>query len=252
MLTWNVQGRVSTVAQQAEALAARPADVVALQEVRVTSIAAWQPELAALGYEHVATSLDRLPPDRRLGVLVAARTPVEVLPGPAGLPWPDRVLAVATEHGEIVNVHAPLSSKPGQAKVLTLEAVHAYLAPPSDTPRILVGDLNTPQYESREGEVQSFARTRKGNIRPDYGERHDRAELLLITGLREHGYVDAFRAMHGYAARDRSWMYPNLKMGWRLDHIMVRGLSVEACEYVHVWRETKLSDHSGMWATLRS
>jgi exonuclease III len=250
VLTWNVQGRVSTVALQAEALAERPADVVALQEVRVTSIEAWRAALAGLGYHHVATSLHLLPPERRLGVLVASRTPIEPLPAPPGLPWPDRVLSVQTEIGELVNVHAPLSSKPDRAKVLTLEAVYEHLAPPSDTPRILVGDLNTPQYESREGEVQSFARTRKGNIRPDYGERHDRAELLLITGLREHGYVDAFRTIHGYAARDRSWMYPNLKMGWRLDHIIVRGLDVEACGYVHSWRETKLSDHSGMWARL--
>ena len=253
VLTWNVQGRVSTVAQQVEALASRPADVVALQEVRVSSIDAWRSALERLGFPFVVTSLDLLPPDRRLGVLVAGRERVEALPGPAGLPWPERVLTVRTALGELVNVHAPLSSKPEQAKVRTLEAVHAHLvAGPPDEPRILVGDLNTPQYESREGEVSSFARTRRGKLRPEYGERHDRAELLLITGLQEHGFVDAFRVLHGYGARDRSWMYPNLKMGWRLDHIIVRGLRVEACEYVHGWRESKLSDHSGLWATLEA
>jgi endonuclease/exonuclease/phosphatase family metal-dependent hydrolase len=173
----------------------------------------------------------------------------EPLPLPAGVPWPERVLAVQTEVGELVNVHAPLSSKPEQAKVLMLEAVYGHMVR-DDAPRILVGDLNTPQYESREGEVSTFARTRTGKLRPDYGERHDRAELLLITGLAEHGYADAFRTVHGYAARDRSWVYPNGKMGWRLDHIMVRGPRVEACEYVHAWRERKLSDHSAMWATL--
>jgi endonuclease/exonuclease/phosphatase family metal-dependent hydrolase len=158
------------------------------------------------------------------------------------------VLAVRVDSlGEVVNVHAPLSSKPDQAKVLTLEAVHAYLAPPSDGPRILVGDLNTPQYESREGEVQSFARTRKGKIRPDYGERHDRAELSMIVGLPEHGYVDAFRSTHGYLRRDRSWVYPNGRMGWRLDHAFVRGMRVEGCDYRHDLRERGLSDHSAIW-----
>lgn len=242
---------MSTVAAQAGALAERPADVLALQEVRVTSIEAWRAELERLGYPHVVTSLELLPPTRRLGVLVAGREPVEPLPLPHGLPWPERVLAVRTVLGELLNVHAPLSSKPDLAKVLTLEAVYEHLAgAPDDVPRILVGDLNTPQYESREGEVQTFARTRKGNIRPDYGERHDRAELLLITGLVQHGYVDAFRTVNGYLARDRSWVYPNGKMGWRLDHIIVRGLRVTGCDYVHEWRERKLSDHSGMWATL--
>jgi exonuclease III len=255
VLTWNVQGRVRGVPLQAEALAEQAADIVALQEIRLSSLVAWRTALADLGFGHVVSSFDahdpatRQAPERRLAVLVASREPVEILSGPE-VPWPERVLNVRAAGIELLNVHAPLSNKAEEVKVRTLEAVHAYLAPPSDSARILVGDLNTPQYESREGEVSTFARTRSGKLRPDYGERHDRAELLLITGLAEHGYVDAFRALHGYSRRDRSWVYPNGKMGWRLDHIMVRGLRVEACEYEHGWRERKLSDHSAMWAAL--
>jgi endonuclease/exonuclease/phosphatase family metal-dependent hydrolase len=254
VVTWNVAGRVRSVPLQAEALADQPADVVALQEVRLSSIGPWRDALGRLGYEHVVTSLDlyevgaRLAPERRLGVLVASPEPVEALPAPAGVPWPERVLCARTSVGEVVNLHAPLSNKPGEVKVRTLEAVYEYLAPPSALPRVLVGDFNTPQYESREGEVSSFARTRSGRIRPLYGERHDRAELLLITGLLEHGYQDAFRTLHGYGRRDRSWLYPNGKMGYRLDHILVRGLEVRACEYRHDWRDQRLSDHAAMWA----
>jgi endonuclease/exonuclease/phosphatase family metal-dependent hydrolase len=36
----------------------------------------------------------------------------------------------------------------------------------------------------------------------------------------------------------------------RLDHVLVRGLDVIACEYEHAWRERRLSDHSAMWADL--
>jgi exonuclease III len=254
VVTWNVAGRVRGVPEQAAAVADQPADVIALQEVRLTSLAPWREALRALGFAHVVTSLDgydpavRLRPDRRLGVLVAGREPVELLPTPAGVPWSERVLSARTAFGELVNVHAPLSSKAGAVKVLTLEAVFAHLAPPSETPRIVVGDFNTPAYESREGEVRTFARTRAGRLRPDYGERHDSAELALVTGLLDHGYVDAFRVLHGYGRRDRSWLYPNGKMGYRLDHIVVRGLDVEACEYRHDWREARLSDHAGMWA----
>lgn len=259
VVSWNVQGRVRTVPAQAEALATQPADVVALQEVRVTSMEAWRGALHALGYEHVVTSLDghdplvRLAPDRRLGVLVAGREPVEPVPGPE-VPWHERLLVarvnIAGTTVELCNLHSPISSKPNEVKVRTLEAVTAYLAAPSDTPRVLVGDLNTPQYESREGEVSSFARTRTGRLRPDYGERHDRAELGIVVGLTEHGYVDAFRALHGYLRRDRSWLYPNGKMGYRLDHILVRGLEVDACDYRHDWREARLSDHAAIWAEL--
>jgi len=251
VVTWNVAGRVRSVPEQAAALAEVEADVVALQEIRATALGAWRGELERLGYAHVlATEPPGTRPDRRLGVLIAARVGLERAPSPE-LPWPERHLAaVVGGEFELHNLHSPISAKAEQVKVLTLEAVHAHLAAPSPLPRVLVGDLNTPQYESREGEVQTFARTRTGRLRPDYGERHDAAELALIVGLREHGYVDAFRARHGYARRDRSWAYPRGRPGYRLDHIIVRGVEVAECEYVHAWRERGLSDHSGMWAAL--
>jgi exonuclease III len=258
VVTWNVAGRVRTVDLQAAALATQPADLIALQEIRLSSLAAWRTALRDLGFEHVLTSLDGhdpnvpLAPERRLGVLIAGSAPLEPLPTPPGVPWPERVLSARTEIGELVNLHAPISSKAEEAKVRTLEAVHGYLAGGASGARscVLVGDLNTPQYESREGEVSSFARTRSGRIRPAYGERHDRAELLLITGLAQHGWIDAFRDLHGYSRRDRSWLYPHRKMGYRIDHVMARGLRVEACEYRHDWRDAGLSDHAGMWAAL--
>jgi exonuclease III len=256
VVSWNVQGRVRSVPEQAAALLEEPADVVALQEVRLSAREAWRGALAERGFDHVLTSFDhltlgsRLAPDRRLGVLIAARSEVAATPMPA-VPWPERLLAAAVDGVEVVNLHAPISTKPEQVKVRTLEAVFEHLTAPGDHPRVVVGDWNTPQYESREGEVQSFARTRTGRIRPDYGERHDRAELAMITGLPEHGYADAFRSLHGYLRRDRSWVYPNGKMGWRLDHAFVRGLTVEECEYRHDLRERRLSDHSAIWVRVR-
>ncbi len=259
VVTWNVAGRVRTVEAQAHVLSSQPADVVALQEIRLTSMGAWRQALEAQGFAHILTSHDEhdhdvaLDPDRRLGVLVAAREPLAPLPAPE-LPWPERYLAARTTldgaEAEIHNFHSPTSNKAHQVKVRTLEAIHNHLTAPSELPRVLVGDFNTPQYESREGEVRSFARTRSGNIRPHLGERHDRAELSIVPGIEEHGYVDAFRVTHGYSRRDRSWMYGRVRMGWRLDHIFVRGLEVTDCDYRHDWREHGLSDHSGMWAAL--
>jgi endonuclease/exonuclease/phosphatase family metal-dependent hydrolase len=258
LLSWNVAGRVRAVPEQAAALTAFGADVVALQEVRATAYPAWREALIAAGYAHVhAAPLPaaggRAPsPERRLGVLLAAREPLEPLPSPE-LPWPERhASAMTAALGEVHVLHAPISSKAERAKVRTLEAVAADLRAPRPHPVVLCGDLNTPSYETREGEVRSFARTRTGRLREGFDQRHDDAELGIVVGLAGAGYVDAFRVLHGYERRDRSWVFPHGRGGWRLDHVLARGLEVRACEYEHGWREARLSDHSAVWADLCS
>ena len=135
------------------------------------------------------------------------------------------------------------------AKVRTHEAVHAALAAGAG-PRVLAGDLNTPRRESPEGEVMTFARDSKGRLRPERGERWDRAELALVKGLEAHGWRDAFRAVHGYGRKEVSWAWPH-GGGWRLDHVLVSpGVVPRACEYVHAWRTDALSDHSALVAEL--
>jgi exonuclease III len=255
VVSWNVAGRVRTVADQAGALAGRHADVVALQEVRASAHRAWSEALAALGLDHQVYSAPPAggTPERRLGVLIAARHALVQGPSIDGLPWPERYAAahVADLGLDVHALHAPISAKAGRVKVITLERVAAALASPPHppTPAVLVGDFNTPAYESREGEVRSFARTRTGNLRDGYDEAHDRAELGIVPGLeRDGGWTDAFRAVHGYEARDRSWMYANAKFGYRLDHVLVRSCAVAACGYEHAWRQDGLSDHSAVWA----
>ena len=88
------------------------------------------------------------------------------------VPWPERVLAARAGRLEIVNVHSPISPKPGLVKVLTHEAVFRHLATGSG-PRIVVGDLNTPRKELSDGSVWTFARDRQGRLRQDRGERWD-------------------------------------------------------------------------------
>jgi exonuclease III len=147
-------------------------------------------------------------------------------------------------------VHSPTSPKPERAKVRTLLAMHA-AALGATEPMVIAGDLNTPRYESREGEITSFARTRTGNLRPALGAEHDRAELALIKDLPEHGWHDAFRSLHGYERRDRSWVAAR-GYGYRLDHIIVSPqLEVAASDYLHEWRDLGGSDHAAMWARLR-
>jgi endonuclease/exonuclease/phosphatase family metal-dependent hydrolase len=171
--------------------------------------------------------------------------------GSLPLPWPERHLAaIVGGELEVHNLHAPLSQKADRVKVRTLEEVFAAVARDDAAPRVVCGDFNTPRYESREGEISTFARTMSGRIRPAYGEEHDRAELRLIADLPARGWRDAFRSLHGYERRDRSWK--SFGPGYRLDHVIASpAVEVEACDYLHEWREERLSDHSAIWADLR-
>jgi endonuclease/exonuclease/phosphatase family metal-dependent hydrolase len=255
VLSWNVAGRVVLQEEQVEAVLGHGADVVCLQEVTPRTAPRWVEALAARGYQVELSSWPAEPRGlRRLAVLTAGRGGVRPLPGPV-LPWPERHLAceVALDGArvEVRNLHAPLSQKAEQVKVRTLEAVFEAVTVDEGVPRLIAGDLNTPRYESRGGEVLTFARTRSGRLRPAYGERHDLAELALVAELPARGWRDAFRALHGYERRDRSWM-STAGYGYRLDHVIASPeLEPVACEYVHEWRTRGLSDHSAIWAEIR-
>ena len=67
----------------------------------------------------------------------------------------------------------------------------------------------------------TFAYDSAGRLRAERGERWDRAERALVHGLRERGWVDAFRALHGYGEREASWTFAGDRGGWRLDHVLV-------------------------------
>jgi exonuclease III len=249
LVTWNVAGRVSRQPELAQAIAGIGADVVALQEVSARTLPLWRTALADCGFAGCETALDGLPAVSRrrlLGVLTAAREPLVRLPAPPQAPWPERVLCCLAGDVEVVNLHSPISPAPDLAKVLTHEAIAAYLAAGAGRPRILCGDLNTPRRELADGDVLTFAHDSAGRLRPERGERWDRAERALVYGLRAHGWVDAFRALHGYGERHASWTFAHDRGGWRLDHVLVAGLRPVAGAYAHDWRRTGLSDHSAL------
>jgi len=249
LVTWNVAGRVTRQAEQAKAVAALGADVVALQEVTARTLPLWREALAKAGLSGSESALDGLVPApgrRPLGVLTAARGCVERLPAPPGLPWPERALCCRVGAIEVVNLHSPIAPAPELAKVRTHEAVAAYLTSAPPGRRVLCGDLNTPRRELPDGDVLTFACDSAGRLRPERGERWDRAERALVHGLREQGWLDAFRALHGYVEREASWTFARDRGGWRLDHVLLQGLRPVASAYAHDWRREGLSDHSAL------
>jgi exonuclease III len=246
LLTWNVAGRIGKQPEQAAVVAAAGADIVALQEVTVRTEPLWRSALADAGFSACEVTLDALPPAptrRRLTVLTAAREPLTRLAGPPDLPWRERVLCCEVGGLEVINVHSPIAPSPELAKIRTHEAVAAYLRDSASGPRVLCGDLNTPRRELADGTLLTFAHDSRGRLRPERGERWDLAERALVRDL---GWVDAFRALHGYGSREASWTFQQDRGGWRLDHVLLDGLSPRGAAYAHEWRRAGLSDHSAL------
>ena len=263
VITWNVARRSSRLAEQAAALAGREPDVVALQEITERTLPLWRAMLARIGLPHVRASLDeadpsRAPAKRRVtGVLLASSTALGDPSATLAVPWPETAVAAEASSAiggvEIHCLHVPNAAN-GWIKARTLQAIRAglYVAPPRA--RVVCGDLNTPRRELQTGHVLSFARDSRGRLRPERGAEWDEAELGVVPGLRDLGYRDAYRSLHGYGSREPSWTWQRISGhggGWRLDHLFTSAeLQPVACRYHHSWRDEDLSDHSALEADI--
>ena len=255
--------RSSRLAEQAAALAGREPDVVALQEITERTLPLWRAVLARIGLPHVRASLDEADPSRApakrrgTGVLLASSTALGDPSATLAVPWPETAVAAEASSAiggvEIHCLHVPNAAN-GWIKARTLQAIRAglYVAPPRA--RVVCGDLNTPRREVETGHVVSFARDSRGRLRPERGAEWDEAELGVVPGLRDLGYRDAYRSIHGYGSREPSWTWQRISGhggGWRLDHLFTSAeLQPVACRYHHSWRDEDLSDHSALEADI--
>ena len=247
LISWNVNRRTSVLAEQAHALAEREPDVVAMQEITARSRDLWAAAFATIGLPHVVWSWPPRP--RRTVVMLAAREPLDPVESLV-VPWPETALAAGVAGVTVHTAHVPNAAN-GWVKPDTLAALRAGLETTTG-PRVFCGDLNTPRREHPDGTVISFARDTRERLREERGERWDSAELGVVPGLRELGFTDAFRALHGYERKEPSWVFRH-GGGWRLDHVFLSTeLEATASRYHHGWRDAGLSDHSALevdWAT---
>jgi endonuclease/exonuclease/phosphatase family metal-dependent hydrolase len=243
---------------------------VALQEVVPTTVAQWRAYLAHSGLVYCVDSfaLQDQPSTerrRRYGELLASRWPLTPLPPTAfRVPWPERILsAVLASPWGVIELHTtgiPPGVSNGWLKVEMLEGIYGRLACPSACPRLLCGDLNTPQAESTDGRLTTWGQViaANGRVRTwktkrdrfgrvDTGDRWDAAERSVLAGLAAFGLPDVFRTLHGYDVEEWSWYWKgrHQRIGRRFDHVFASPqLHAVQCYYLHAWRETGLSDHA--------
>lgn len=138
---------------------------------------------------------------------------------------------------ELHVTHVPPGSSNGWTKIRHLEGIYDRLAKAATIPRILVGDLNTPKLEHRDGRIETWGgKTVRGN-------RWDEGERSVLAGLADHDLRDAFRQVHGYKKQAFSIVVRGTKR--RYDHVFAsRSLRARHAEYLHRHRLAKLSDHA--------
>jgi len=275
IISWNVAHRVHKQQRQLSALIPKKPDVIGLQEVISRILPLWVEGLQKEGYMHTISSFDlhggnsELTGPRKYEILIASRWPLDpVDQGSLTIPWPERLVSVLI-HSPKVNfefhvAHIPCGSSHGWLKIETFEGIYNFLAKKDNKyPRILCGDFNSPQAETRFGEVitwgQKIRKNGHGQVkrkkRGRRGEVWDAGERSIIQGLAEYDLCDIFRHLNGYELQEFSWLFrrKGKKIARRrFDHIFAaKTLNPVTCSYIHSFREELLSDHSAIEATFK-
>jgi endonuclease/exonuclease/phosphatase family metal-dependent hydrolase len=251
LLSWNIcaGGGGTRRPKQLVAIKNAKPDIVALQEITLGSVDAYRDGLAADGFEHITDSFALAPSrrmlvgPRRYGQLIASRWPLSALPPKDfAIPWRERVLSCVVAHPKVGSIelhvtHVPPGSSNGWTKIRHLEGIYTRLATATAVPRILVGDLNTPKAEYTDGAIETWGGT------PGRGNRWDAGERSVLAGLVEHDLHDVVRQLHGYKKQPFSIIVRGNKR--RYDHAFAsRSLHARSAEYLHRYRQAKLSDHA--------
>ncbi|MGC9347876.1 MAG: endonuclease/exonuclease/phosphatase family protein [Anaerolineae bacterium] len=241
----------------------RSPDFVALQEVRLNALANVLPRLDAMGLSHAIETVHQASDlGRTYGEVIASRWPLRQIPATDDrTPYPERVLAALLDTPccelELLTAHIVPGSRQGIKEIEMFEGIYRRLAHHANTPRILCGDFNAPQAETREGRIIAWGEKTKSNgeivITRDEG-RWDAAERSILQGLAAFDMPDVFRKLNGYEVEAYSWFSTRKTQPThrRFDHIFAsEALNPIVCRYLTDLAEAGLSDHAPIEAIFR-
>ena len=260
LLSWNIrQGGGKRIEHQLEAISSLLPDVVALQEMTIKNVDRYVDGLKGLGFQHLlhtfenTKDLNLLTGPRKYGLLVASKFPITVA-NTFSIPWEERVLGVQVNSSfgciEVYNTHIPPGSSNGWVKIDTFEGIFNKLACHSRNHRILCGDFNSPQLETKDGEVITWGQVlHKDGIWKvsSKKKRWDDGERSIFEGLVDYDLRDVFRTLFDFEKREYSFVLKRKEKLFhrRFDHCFASmGLNPVSFEYLHHFRERNFSDHS--------
>jgi exonuclease III len=261
LISWNVMGGYGgRMADQVEALGERKPDIVALQEVTAKLAPVYREHLQRQGLYSIIDSFQFAMYMTRLrgqsyGEMIASKWPLITSPVHFEVPWPEKVLScyLIGPWGDIQvhTAHVPKSKNNDVRKIQTLEGIYKGLAIKSQYPRILCGDLGTPQEETADGVVitwgQKHKRSGEITLQPYWGLKWDTWERNVLQGLEKFDLTDTYRKVNGPGPRDFSFyeVENGRRSGRRYDHVFASGsLNPLECRYLHSFRERRMSGHS--------
>ncbi len=270
IISWNVAYLVRKQQLQLDAIISREPDIIGLQEVTSRTLPLWVEGLQKEGYTHTISSFslhsdnNELTGPRRYGILIASRWPLDPVDQRfLKIPWHERLVS-ALIHSPKVDfefhvAHIPPGASHDWLKINTFEGIFKFLARSScNYLRILCGDFNSPQAETRSGEIITWGQNilKGGQVRfSDKEGRWDAGERSVIQGLAEYNLYDIFRLLNGYESQEFSWLLRRkgkIIARRRFDHIFAaKTLNPDTCRYIHSFREESLSDHSAIEATFK-
>ncbi len=249
--TWNVNSLAVRLPQLLDWLAVHQADVVALQETKLTDDKFPHAEILAAGWHSVWFGQRTYN-----GVALLARTPpTNVVKNIPGLDDPQaRVIAATVGDLRVVGAYFPNGQAPGSDKFAYkmgwLDALHDWLkAEMAQHPKlVLLGDYNIAPEDRDVYDPVLLA----GTI---HCTAEERAHFQALVGL---GLIDAFRLFEQPPRTWSWWDYRNLafrkNQGLRIDHILVSTAllpNVAACVVDKLPRKNERpSDHAPVMMTL--
>lgn len=222
IFSWNIQqGGGSRMRKIVEELIVLKPTIIVLSEFRNNEKGAYlRDKLLQVGYRYQGvTAADA----QENSVIVLSIIPGDVILHPKSDPtYGSSIIEFSLEAISIIGVYLP-----HKKKHVLFDYIHKVIGE-TDKPFIIAGDYNTGINKIDQAGTSFW-----------YEDKMKHFEKL--------NYIDAFRKLHG-DAKEYSW-YSHQGNGYRYDHTYIDAdiqSLVTRCDYLHAWREEKLSDHSPM------
>ena len=275
LLSWNVNKRrpVDDNGDRTDKIKSVGPHIVTLQEVKRNHADEWADHLNKIGLKHHYRSGENaLALSHQCLIASCWELTSNDIPRPREPPYPEslgRVTVSVPGEGDIgegdidvFTAHIPNGAGNGWRKIDTFRDLAAELRRAIESPRILTGDFNEPEwYPTLEKIVVWGEENGAPESWPDqFGD--ERPSIEWANGVRsvldgaasQHRLRDAYRVRRG--SEEPTPVTHRIRKGNKprcFDHTFVsKHFKVRGCGYHHDWREElELSDHSPMWAELK-